>query len=140
MTIDRISASAVIPTPAERVYTVVADYHNGHPTFCPALFYVYPSGRGRQRRGYSCRRFYAADGASAEFSGNCFRARPGAGGGKRQLRCDDIHRRSPAGSFPGFSPRWWLSPAIWSQPSGTRRRFCRITCRFSSQSDSKLEE
>ncbi len=31
----RISASALIPAPAEKVYAIIADYQNGHPAILP---------------------------------------------------------------------------------------------------------
>jgi len=34
----QVMESALIKAPAEQVYNIIADYHNGHPTFCQAYF------------------------------------------------------------------------------------------------------
>lgn len=40
MAINRVSASAVIPAPAEKVYGIIADYHNGHPHILPKPYFL----------------------------------------------------------------------------------------------------
>ncbi|MFZ1756533.1 MAG: SRPBCC family protein [Caldilineaceae bacterium] len=40
MAINRISASAVIPATAEKVYGIIADYHNGHPHILPKPYFL----------------------------------------------------------------------------------------------------
>ena len=35
----RVEASAIIKAPARQVYTVIADYHNGHPHILPAPYF-----------------------------------------------------------------------------------------------------
>ncbi len=40
MAINRVSASAVIPAPAEKVYGIIADYHNGHPHILPKPYFT----------------------------------------------------------------------------------------------------
>lgn len=36
----RVSASALIPTPATKVYALIADYRNGHPRIVPKPYFV----------------------------------------------------------------------------------------------------
>lgn len=40
MNYHEISASALIAAPAEQVYAVIADYHNGHPHILPKPYFV----------------------------------------------------------------------------------------------------
>ena len=36
----RVSASAVIPAPATKIYALIADYRNGHPRILPKPYFV----------------------------------------------------------------------------------------------------
>ncbi len=40
MAINRVSATALIPAPAEKVYGIVADYRNGHPHILPKPWFL----------------------------------------------------------------------------------------------------
>lgn len=40
MATNRVSASALIPAPAEKVYGILADYHNGHPRILPKPYFT----------------------------------------------------------------------------------------------------
>ena len=40
MVVNRVSASAVIPAPAEKVYGIISDYHNGHPHILPKPYFL----------------------------------------------------------------------------------------------------
>lgn len=40
MATNRVSASAVIPAPAEKVYGIIANYRNGHPHILPKPYFV----------------------------------------------------------------------------------------------------
>lgn len=35
-----VSASALISAPAQRVYDLIADYHNGHPRILPKPYFI----------------------------------------------------------------------------------------------------
>ena len=40
MALHRVSATKVIPAPAARVYALLADYHEGHPSILPKPYFV----------------------------------------------------------------------------------------------------
>jgi hypothetical protein len=40
MQMIRVRAAALIPAPAERVYSILADYHEGHPRILPPKYFA----------------------------------------------------------------------------------------------------
>ena len=40
MAINRVSVSALIPAPAQKVYGIIADYHNGHTHILPKPWFL----------------------------------------------------------------------------------------------------